>query len=82
MKNEYGLDEIEFQPGDVVLDVGANTGIVSIYLAQLHPEIIIHAFEPVPTCASTRAPVANLEANGVTNVIPHNLAITAERPSA
>ncbi len=76
MKNEYGLDEIEFQPGDVVLDVGANTGIVSIYLAQLHPEIIIHAFEPVP--ATYARLLANLEANGVTNVIPHNLAITAD----
>lgn len=76
MHDSYGIAQIPFQSGDVVLDVGANTGIFSIYLAQLHPEITIHAFEPVP--ATYRRLLANLEANGVTNVIPHNLAVTAD----
>ena len=76
MQDSYGIERIDFQPGDVVLDVGANTGIFSIYLAQLYPHITIHAFEPVP--ATYRRLLTNLEANGVTNVIPHNLAITAD----
>ena len=76
MQDSYGIEQIDFQPGDVVLDVGANTGIFSIYLAKQHPDITIHAFEPVP--ATYQRLLANLEANGVTNVIPHNLAVTAD----
>jgi FkbM family methyltransferase len=44
----YCFDEIEFRPGDFVLDVGAHVGITSMYLAKRYPGIRILAFEPVP----------------------------------
>lgn len=42
----YDLDSIDFQPGDVVIDIGAQVGIVSIYLAKKYPFLKIFAFEP------------------------------------
>ena len=33
----YNFDDINFEPGDVVIDIGANIGIVSIYLAKRYP---------------------------------------------
>jgi FkbM family methyltransferase len=30
----------------VVLDVGANCGAFSVHIARLHPEAVVHAFEP------------------------------------
>ena len=38
----------KFEPGSVVLDVGANVGDYSNLLKQLNSEIIIYAFEPHP----------------------------------
>jgi FkbM family methyltransferase len=43
----YAFDEIDFAPGDVVIDVGAHRGIVSMYLAKLHPRIRVLAYEPI-----------------------------------
>lgn len=76
IERNYKLDEIEFQPGDVVIDIGAHVGIVSIYLAKKHPEIKILAYEPVT--ANYRRLLRNLEANGVTNVQAFNNAVTAD----
>lgn len=33
----YNLEKIAFKPGDVVIDIGANVGIVSIYIAKKYP---------------------------------------------
>lgn len=46
IENNYDLDSIDFQPGDVVIDIGAQVGIVSIYLAKKYPFLRIQAFEP------------------------------------
>ena len=45
-KDVYGLDEIEFKTGDMVIDIGANIGMVSIYLATMYPGIYVVAIEP------------------------------------
>jgi hypothetical protein len=61
--------------GDVVYDVGANIGLVSLALA-LHgadKAPVLHAFEPEPENA--RALRANLEANAVRSVTVHELAL-------
>jgi FkbM family methyltransferase len=49
MKGFYAsMADINFMPGDVVLDIGAHVGTVSIALAKIHPEIKIIALEPEP----------------------------------
>lgn len=52
-------------PGGTYIDVGAHVGGFAIPVARAHPDVAIHAFEPVPT---TRAWLeANLARNGVTD---------------
>lgn len=45
--NEYDFKNIDFKPGDKVIDIGGNIGMVSIYLAKKYPFLKIYAFEPV-----------------------------------
>ena len=72
----YDLDSIPFEAGDVVLDIGAHVGVVSIYLAKRHPEIEIIAFEPVTE--NYLQLLKNRVANQVTNVSAHNQAVTGD----
>jgi FkbM family methyltransferase len=74
--NVYRFGEIEFRKRDKVIDVGAHLGLVSMYLAKLHPEIRIYSYEPVPELYERFC--NNLEANGITNVVPHQAAVTAD----
>ncbi len=74
---QYDLDSIDFQPGDVVIDVGSHVGIVSIYLAKKYPGIEVYAYEPTP--ANYNRLVRNIGANGVVQqVTPFNLAVTGD----
>lgn len=45
--DEYKLNDIDFKPNDIVIDIGSNVGIVSIYLAKKYPFLKIYSFEPV-----------------------------------
>lgn len=74
----YDLDSIRFQAGDVVVDVGAHVGIISIYLALKYPGLRIIAIEPTPFNYARL--LRNLSANGVTreNVIAINRAVTSD----
>ena len=74
LDDDYKLTAINFRPGDVVIDIGANIGIVALYLARKHPDIRIVAIEPVPT--TFRHLQENIALNGVRNVTPLNCAIT------
>lgn len=40
--------ELEFAPGDIILDLGANEGVFSIMMAKMFPGVKIIAYEPVP----------------------------------
>lgn len=71
---EYDFDSIPFKPGDVVIDVGAHIGIVSIYLAKRFG-VRVYAYEPEP--ANFASLVMNIGANQA-EVIPRNLAVTAD----
>jgi FkbM family methyltransferase len=76
LDDDYRLTAIDFRPGDVVIDVGANIGIVALYLAKKYPDIRIVAIEPVPT--TFRHLQENIEANGVRNITALNCAITTD----
>jgi len=74
----YGLDEIKFQPGDIVLDLGAHVGVVSIWLAKRWPGIKVIAYEPIPSNFDLL--VQNIAANGVSDqVTPVQKAVMAKR---
>lgn len=45
--DNYDFDSIDFKERDVVIDIGGNIGMVSIYLAKKYPFLKIYAFEPV-----------------------------------
>jgi len=73
----YGIKNIQFQPNDKVIDIGANIGIFSIYLAKLHPEIKVYSFEP--SQVNMDHFLQNIQLNHVTNIEPIQLALTNDR---
>lgn len=72
----YDFSDIDFQPGDVVVDVGAHVGIVSIYLAKRHPFLRIYSYEALPPVFEELQ--RNLVRNQVTNVEAFNLALSGD----
>jgi FkbM family methyltransferase len=76
LDDDYRLKDIEFRPGDVVVDIGANIGIVAIYLAKTHPRIRIVAIEPVPTTFGHLQ--ENINLNAVSNITALNCAVTKD----
>lgn len=76
-QDEYQLNRMVFEEGDVVVDIGANIGSVSILLGKMYPFLKIYAFEPHPT--NFRNLVHNVQANGLhTTITPVNLAVHSE----
>jgi len=75
IQNDYKLD-LDYKPGDVVIDIGAQVGVVSAYLGKKYPFLKIIALEPVKENYDRL--VRNLEANGVQNVTPLNMAVTSD----
>lgn len=76
MKNRYGIESIEFSSNDIVIDIGAHVGVVSIYIAKRFPFVKVYAYEPIPK--NYEHFVMNLKANHVRNVTAHNLAVTSD----
>jgi len=81
-QDTYQFEKMKFNSNptwsaDIVVDIGANIGIFSIYLAKRYPQVKIYAFEPFPT--SFQFLYKNIEENNVKNIIPIPLAITADR---
>lgn len=62
---EKGLN---FQKGDIILDIGANVGVFSILISKLFPDCLIYAIEPIPIIFNFLK--QNLELNNINNVIP------------
>lgn len=44
----YGIDRLVLKAGDIILDVGANSGDLLIYLSDLNIPLTVHCFEPDP----------------------------------
>jgi FkbM family methyltransferase len=64
---------VEFRPGDVVLDVGANEGMFSVMMAKLFPEVRVISLEPVPQTYFQL--IRNKGLNGCTNIDAYNIGV-------
>jgi FkbM family methyltransferase len=65
--------ERDIGPG-ALLDVGAHVGLISLTLAQCHPDRTIHAFEP--SLSTFAALSANIKLNKVEHIRHHQLAVS------
>jgi FkbM family methyltransferase len=74
--DEYKLKDVNFQPGDIVLDIGANVGSVSILLAKKYPFLQIYSYEAHPINYSNL--LKNIEANNITNIKAFHNAVYSE----
>ena len=72
----YGLNRIDFMPGDAVIDIGAHIGMFAIYTALRFPEIVIHAFEAFPQ--NIELLEQNLDRNGITTVRIHRQGVSGD----
>ena len=69
----YGINNFEFNDGDVVLDLGGHVGVFSISLAKKYPNIKIYTYEANPYNFSFLE--KNVKNNGVENVQVFNRAL-------
>jgi FkbM family methyltransferase len=72
----YDFSDIDFRPGDTVVDLGAHLGVVSIFLAKRYPFIQVLAYEPMPRVFELLE--RNIKRNRVHNVKAFNLAVTSD----
>jgi len=69
--------DVLLAPGDVVLDIGAHIGSMTVPIAtRIGPEGRVYAFEPQKKIY--RELVHNLELNGLTNAVPLRFALSSE----
>ena len=73
-KDSYGLMKLNLKPGDVVFDIGAHIGCISIMLSKLYPGIKIYAFEPANITYDFL--LKNIKQNNITNIVPVNKAVS------
>ena len=64
---------LQFQSGDIILDIGANEGMFSILMAKLFPFTRIISLEPVQKTFFTM--IKNIGLNNITNIHPYNLGV-------
>lgn len=71
--DEYKTNNIKFEPGDVVLDIGANVGSVSIMLAKKYPFLKIYSYEAHPI--NYQNLLKNIKENNIKNIKAFNYAV-------
>ena len=59
---------------DVVLDVGASTGLFALVASVMNPKVTVHAFEPIPETYDFL--VENISVNGLRSIQPVKACIT------
>ena len=76
--NEYDFKNIYFKDGDVVIDIGANVGMVSILLAKKFPFLKIYSFEPLKENYDNF--IKNIELNNIPKgvITAENKAVTKD----
>jgi FkbM family methyltransferase len=67
------INELKFSENPVIIDIGANVGIVSFYFAKKYPNSKIFAYEPHPL--NYQNLLKGIEENNITNIYPFNLAV-------
>jgi FkbM family methyltransferase len=77
MEHDYYLTKVaSFRRGDIVIDVGAHVGVLSIALAKKYPFVTVYALEPDPlNYASLQQ---NIARNGASNVVALNMAVSGD----
>ncbi len=75
--DNYGLKRIPFDDRDVILDLGAYMGGVSLLLGSISKDLTIYAYEPVPE--NFKLLQRNIKLNGFSNVFPYQLAISHKK---
>lgn len=65
---------IEFQLGDIIVDIGANEGVFSIMMSKLFPFVKVVCCEPVPKTYFQL--MRNIGLNGAANVEAHCVGIS------
>ncbi len=73
----YGIESIDFHKNDIIIDIGANIGMVSLYIAKRFPSVNLLSYEPIPT--NYFYLMQNIKNNGVENIQAFSLAITKDR---
>ena len=75
--NEYDFN-IDFKEGDIIIDIGANVGMVSILLAKKFPFIKIYSFEPLKENYDNF--IKNIELNNIPKgvITAENKAVTKD----
>jgi len=74
--DEYNFKAIPFEDGDVVIDIGAHIGSVSLLLASLDARLKIYAYEPLPENVDLLRKNASM--NGFANIHAFLLAVGGE----
>lgn len=72
----YELEEMDLQSGDVFIDVGANIGFVSLYVAKKYTDAKVFGFEPAP--GTFDAFEKNIAMNDIENVTAVNKAVNGD----
>ena len=65
-RDDYHLRDLDLQPDDVVIDVGAHAGLFSLYIATRFPLARVIAIEPLP--ANQERISAAIDRAGITNI--------------
>jgi len=75
----YGLKDVSLEENDVVIDIGASVGALSIYLAKKFPKAKILSFEPSEI--NFNIFLKNIVLNKVENIKAFNLAVYKDSKS-
>ena len=79
LSTDKPMFDIGFQPGDCIIDLGANLGIISILLSKKFPFTKIYSYEASPI--NYQNFVKNIKDNNCTNIQAFNLAVWSDSNS-
>lgn len=75
-KESYFQEGVSLEEGAVVIDVGANIGMLSIHVANTVPSAKVYAYEPAPK--TFKCLELNAEVYSSDNIIPHCVGLSSE----